>query len=147
MDFLADLHEKVIHFPIAFLFLYPVVELVALVSKKEFFSKSALIFLTIGVIGAVGAVLTGNQAFIANPKWSQESLDIFYQHQTYANIVTWSFTLILILRFYLASKNKLTFKMHLIILLLALTGMYFVLQVGNLGGQLRESKFNLSVQE
>ena len=62
MEFLASLHTKVIHFPIAFLMIYPVMELLFLVTEKEFYSKSAMMFLAIGVFGSFFAVLSGNQA-------------------------------------------------------------------------------------
>jgi uncharacterized membrane protein len=50
MEFLAELHPKIVHFPIAFLTIYPVIELIALISKKDFFSKAALLFLLVGVL-------------------------------------------------------------------------------------------------
>lgn len=147
MEILAGLHEKVTHFPIAFLAVYPIMELIALVSKKEFFSKAAFLFLFIGVIGALIAVLTGNQAFTINDDWSKQSLKIFDQHEIYANITIWLFTALLILRYFFSVKRKLTNLIHFLILLAGLTGLYFIYQTGSYGGELVKSKYRNSLIE
>jgi uncharacterized membrane protein len=140
MEIFEGLHEKIIHFPIALLIIYPVIELIAVISKKDFFSKAALLFLIIGVLGALVAVISGNQAFTLNPELSEKSLIIFRNHEFYANITMWLFTAILILRYYLTIKKKLTRKIHLIILLVALSSAYFVYQTGYYGGELAKQK-------
>ncbi len=45
MDFLAELHPKVVHFPIALLLTYAILELVGIVFKKEFYQKTAHLLL------------------------------------------------------------------------------------------------------
>lgn len=140
MEFLSELHEKIIHFPIALLIVYPVVELVAFLSKKEFFLKAALLFLFMGVLGAVFAALTGNQAFTLNQNMSIESLDLFTNHEFNANITLWLFTALLIIRYYLLMKKKLSVKFHFMILLIALSGIYFIYQTGHYGGELARQK-------
>lgn len=142
MEFLAGLHSKIIHFPIAFLIVYPFVELTALISKKEFVLKFAQMTLIIGVLGAVGAVLTGNQAFLNNPNLSAESLEIFYEHESNANFTIWIFTALLIFRYYLTIKKKLTLKLHLSIVIIALMGIFFIYQTGSLGGELAKNKIH-----
>ena len=62
MDFLAGLHPKIVHFPIALLSAYALLEIIGIVFKNEFLSKTAHLFLFLGVLGALAAVLTGNQA-------------------------------------------------------------------------------------
>lgn len=136
MEFLAQIHSKLVHFPIAFLMLYPVIELLYLITKKDFFNKIAFLFLVIGVVGAFFAVLSGNQAFEHESKWPGESKEIFNLHQTFANITVWSFTAILILRFTLHVKKKFTKMMMILFLLLALIGSYIVYQTGFYGGKL-----------
>lgn len=140
MEILAGLHEKIIHFPIALLITYPVIELIAFFSKKDFFSKASLLFLFIGVLGALAAVLSGNQSFTLNPDLSEKSMIIFRNHEFYANITMWLFSAILIFRYYLTTKKKLTSKIHLIILLIALSGIYFIYQTGYYGGELAKQK-------
>lgn len=147
MEILASLHEKVTNFPIAFLAVYPIIELIAYVSKKEFFSKAAFLLLFIGVIGALIAALTGNQAFTINDEWSKESLNLFDQHEINANITIWLFTILLIFRYFLSVKRKLTNVIHILILLAALTGLYFIYQTGSYGGELAKSKYRNSLIE
>lgn len=136
MEFLAQTHSKLVHFPLAFLILYPLMELLFLVTKKDFYNKVAFLFLTIGVIGSFFAVLSGNQAFELVNKWPGDSKEIFNLHQTFANITVWSFTAILILRFTLHIKKKFTKMMMILFLLLALIGSYIVYQTGFYGGKL-----------
>lgn len=140
MEFLAYLHPKIVHFPIAFLLMYPLMELLALVTKKEFYSKAASLFLIIGTLGAFFAVFTGNQAFSVIKNWGKDSLDIFNSHQTFANITMWFFTGLLVLRIYLTIKKKINQKTIIILFLLSLLGCYFVYQTGNYGGKLAEAK-------
>lgn len=147
MEFLAELHPKIVHFPIAFLTVYPLIELIAVIGKKDFFSKAALLMLLIGVVFSIFAVLTGNQAFISNQNLSKESIEIFNQHENYANIITWLFTALLIFRYYLVIKNKLSFKLHLLIALIGISAMYFIYQAGNYGGKLAKSKIYNSVNQ
>lgn len=140
MEFLANLHPKIVHFPIAFLILYPLMDLLFLISKKDFYSKAALLFLTIGVIGALLAVLSGNQAYLASGNLDKESLTLFYSHQTFANLTVWYFAALLIVRVYIIVKNKLNFKIIILLFVLSLAGVYFALQAGSYGGKLAYSK-------
>jgi uncharacterized membrane protein len=138
MEFLAEIHPKIVHFPLAFLLLYPIMELLFFVTRKEFFNKSAFLFLLIGVIGALLAVLSGNQAHDLVSEWNPQSLEIFNTHQTFANISIWYFTTLLTLRFYLHIKKRLNRYSLIIIFILSLLGSYFVYQTGLYGGKLAD---------
>lgn len=135
MEFIAHLHTKIIHFPIAFLMLYCIIEFIFLLTKNDFLNKNAFLFLGVGVVGAFFAVLSGNQAFAIIKQWSDYSRELFNTHQTYANITVWYFTALLILRYFLFIKKKLNQKTIFILLFLALIGGYFVYQTGNYGGK------------
>lgn len=135
MEFLAGIHTKTIHFPIAFLMFYPVTELLFLITRKEFFNKAALLFLTIGVVAAFFAVLSGNQAFGLIEDWSVKSKEVFNLHQNYANISIWYFTILLALRYFLFIKKKLNRTLIAVLFLLGLIGSYFVFQTGYYGGK------------
>lgn len=139
MELLAGLHEKIVHFPIALLIVYPLVELIAIITKKDFFSKTAMLFLFIGVVAALGAVLTGNQSFTFN-EWSDEAMSIFQQHEINANITTWLFTALLVFRYFLVARKKLDLKFHLLILFISFAGIYFVYNTGSYGGELAKQK-------
>jgi uncharacterized membrane protein len=138
MEFLASMHTKVIHFPIAFLMLYPLLELLFLITRKEFFSKSAMLFLVIGVIGSFFAVLSGNQAFEVVKNWNNEGKNIFTSHQTFANLSVWYFTALLVVRYFLFIKKKLNRTTISVIFVLSFIGGYFIYQTGNYGGKLAD---------
>jgi len=139
MELLADIHPKIVHFPIAFLMLYPFMELVFLISVKDFFSKSAMLFLAIGVIGSFFAVLSGNQAFEVVENWNGEGKEIFSYHQLFANLTVWFFSALLIVRYILFIKKKLNRTIISVIFVLSLIGVYLVYQTGNYGGKLSDN--------
>ena len=138
MEFLAGIHPKIIHFPIAFLMIYPFLELAYLLTLKEFFLKVSILCLTLGVIGALFAVLSGNQAFEFVSNWSDDSRKIFNEHQKFANLTVWYFTAILMIRYYLFVKKKLKRILISVIFVMSLLGVYFIYQAGSLGGKLAE---------
>ncbi len=138
MEFLAEIHPKIVHFPLAFLLLYPFMELLCFITQKEFYNKSAFLFLLIGVIGALLAVLSGNQAYAMVSKWDTKTLEIFNSHQTFANLSIWYFTILLVLRVYLQVKKKLKRNLLFLIFILSLLGSYFVYQTGYYGGKLAD---------
>ena len=138
MEFLAGIHPKVVHFPIAFLMFYPLVELFFLFTRKDFFSKAAMLFLTIGVIGSFFAVLSGNQAFEFVKNWNDEGKAVFSEHQTFANWTVWYFSVLLVIRYFLFIKKKINSTIISVIFVLSLIGVYLVYQAGNYGGKLAE---------
>lgn len=138
MEFLAGIHPKVVHFPIAFLMLYPAMELLYFIMRKDFYSKAAMLFLAIGVIGSFFAVLSGNQAFEFIKNWTTSDKEIFYIHQTFANLTVWYFSALLAVRYFLFVKKKLNRTIISIIFVLSLIGGYFVYQTGNYGGKLAD---------
>lgn len=144
MEFLANLHHKVIHFPIAFLMVYPLIEILALTTGKDFFVKSAGVFLLIGTLGSLAAVFTGNQAFTFIKEWQNDSLQVFDSHQTFASISVWYFTGLLILRTYLSIKKKLNKKILIVFVILSLIGAYLIFQTANYGGELAKERFRIS---
>jgi uncharacterized membrane protein len=58
----THLHAMIIHFPIALLMVGFLSEIIALFSKKEFFSQAAFYLLLLGALGATAAYLTGSYA-------------------------------------------------------------------------------------
>ncbi|MGQ9799806.1 MAG: DUF2231 domain-containing protein [Ignavibacterium sp.] len=106
MEFLSSLHIKIVHFPIALLFIYPFLELMSFFFKKEFFSFTSLVILIIGILSALSAVLTGNQAFNSINNMAPEIKSLFEIHQFYANLTVWLFTAILFARIYLQIKKN-----------------------------------------
>jgi uncharacterized membrane protein len=136
MEFLAQFHPKIIHFPIAFLLIYVLLELIGAIFKRDFFSKTAHLFLFLGVIAAVAAVLTGGQAEDAFEGWNKTTHAILEAHSTYANITLWFFTALLVIRTFLVLRKKFNNVFRYIFVILAFVGAYFVYQTGEHGGQM-----------
>ena len=136
MEFLAGLHPKIVHFPIALLLTYALFELVGIITKKEFYSNAAYLLLILGVVGSFFAVLSGNQAFAAYQYWNNLSKELFEDHQAFANLTVWFFTGLLLIRTYLVVKKKYIGKVKYLILILAIIGCFLIFQTAEYGGNL-----------
>ncbi len=141
MEFISTLHPKVVHFPIALLLVYVLFEILFLFFKRELFSVVANYLLVFGVIGSIAAVLTGNAASqSAELLFENDGIRIPFglitEHQTYASITQWLFTIILFIRLFSTLKNKFKGWIQIIVLISALVGSYFIYETGELGGEL-----------
>ncbi len=140
MNFLANLHPQVVHFPIAFFLVYALLEIIGIIFRKEYFSKTAHLFLFFGVIGAVAAVLSGNSAVDAAKQLGSKGVNIaagaIEDHEELANITMWYFTGLLVLRTFIALRKKFSGKMKILFIFLALLGSFLVYRTGQLGGRL-----------
>ena len=136
MEFIADLHTKIIHFPIALLFTYVLFDAVGIISKKETYQKAAHILLLLGVLGAFAAAFSGNQAFASYKFWNDQSLEVFNNHEFYANLTVWYFTALLILRTYFVIKKKYIHQLKYLLLILGFIGCALVFQTSEFGGKL-----------
>ncbi|MEJ2194847.1 MAG: hypothetical protein P8X73_08325 [Ignavibacteriaceae bacterium] len=145
MEFLAELHPKVVHFPIALFLTFALFELLGTVLKKEYINKAAHLILFLGVIGSVLAVLSGKQAAAANIHWTEASSALIKEHVSLANITMWYFVGLLVLKTYLVLKKKMNLSFNYIILILAVIGCYFIYQTSEHGGQL-VTKFGIGTE-
>ena len=140
MDFFAHLHPEVVHFPIAFFLVYALLEIIGVVFKKEYFSKTAHLFLFLGVLGAIAAVFTGNSAESAAKLLASKGLSIPKQaigeHEDYATFTMWYFTGLLIIRTMYVLKKKFSGNIKYFFVLLSLIGVLLVYKTGQLGGRL-----------
>lgn len=140
MEFLASLHPKIIHFPIAFLLIYVLLEITGVLTKKEFYTKSAHLFLLFGVLAAVAAVITGNQAADIALKWKDKGAIIpsglISEHEEYATITLWYFTALLILRTFYSIKKKFNGFVQYVFILFAIIGAFLIYETGDHGGRL-----------
>lgn len=136
MEFLAELHPRIVHFPIALLCTYSLLEIIGIIFNKESISKTAHIILSLGVIAAFFAVLTGNEAFAAYKFWTDAGKEVYNQHQTFANLTIWFAALVLVLRTYLVIKKKFNGILKYTFILSAVVVVYFVIQTGEYGGDL-----------
>ncbi|MFC2102896.1 DUF2231 domain-containing protein [Bacteroidota bacterium] len=145
MEFLADLHPKIVHFPITLIITSVLFDILGIVIKKESYERSAHLLLFLGVVGSFAAVLSGNQAFIAYEFWNEDSSKILEDHEFFANITIWYFTALLILRTYLVIRKKYFIKFKYLIVVFGLIGCFFVIQTSEYGGQLVK-KFGIGTE-
>lgn len=136
MEFLADIHTKAVHFPIALLITYSLLEIIGIIFNKKLITQSAFVVLITGIIGIFIALLTGNQAFEAYQHWDDASSNIFNSHQFYANISTWFFVFIAALRTFLVVKKKFNGVIKYLFILFALIGIFFIYKTAEYGGEM-----------
>ena len=134
-------HPRFVHFPIALLSTYVLLEIIAAVFKKDFFSKAAHLVLFLGVLGALAAVLTGNRAEeLAEKLFDQKDIIIPFgsitEHENWANITIWYFAGVLVVRTFLVLKKSFKGIFQYAFIVLAIVGMYFVYQTGEHGAKL-----------
>ena len=136
MEFLAENHPNIIHFPIALLITYCAVELFGIIFNKDSASKSAYVLLCIGIFFSFLAAITGNEAINSYKNWNEITSPVIENHQTYANITIWYFTFVLIFRTVLLVKKKFNSKLKYIFILLLPVGVYFIILTAKFGGEL-----------
>ena len=140
MNFLAHFHPEIVHFPIAFFLVYALLEFIGAVFNKEFYSKAAHLFLFLGVLSAVAAVLTGNAAEDAAKELVRAGVSIpknaIGNHEDYATFTLWYFAGLLFLRTMYVLKKKFTGKIKYLFVVLAIIGSLLVYKTGELGGKL-----------
>ena len=139
---LITLHQKLIHFPIAFLFLYPFAELFALIRKSEFTNKLSFIFLLIGLISLFLAILSGNNTLNSFKDISEKDLAIINKHIDYANYLAWLSGFLFLMRIYYYQKIKINNIIRVIIILLSIVILFFVIKTAEYGGLVNELLFN-----
>ena len=108
--------------------------------KKDAFTKSAYFVLILGIITALLAVLSGNQAH-ETVKHLISSGNIYVnklieQHEDYATLSLWYFTGLFFARTYLLIKKKFTVKFQYLFILLGLIGCVLIILTGYFGGAL-----------
>ncbi len=139
MEILSKLHPVVIHFPVALFSLYVLLEIINLFLQEPKYHKWINGFLLLGVIAGITAVLTGNQAAASITKSShvtENIKEIIEEHETYATLTMWYFTVLLGVRFYLTNKKKFTKMLKVTFVILAIVGLFLIYETGEHGGKL-----------
>lgn len=137
LEIIGGLHSIFIHFPIAFLFLFIILEILNIFLRKSFISKSSHLLLLLGVIGGIFAVLTGNQAAQSiSEKINNLTLykELIEEHQYYATLTLWLFFFLLILKTYLSRLKKENLTLYVLFLIFTLFSSYLLFKTAKLGG-------------
>jgi uncharacterized membrane protein len=135
---LASLHQKVTHFPIAFLVFYPLIELIGLIKKSDFIDKVSLIFLISGLAGLLLSLVTGNLTLSLYKDYTNYQLEIINKHIEYANLSAWFAGILFLIRIYFRNRIKSKYFIRIVILLLSFATMFFIFKAGEYGGKTNE---------
>ena len=135
-NFLADIHPKVVHFPIALLTTYSILEIIGIFFNKEFIKKSALLVLCLGVVTSLFAVLTGNQAATNFIYWNDDSLALLNDHQTSATYLLWFSAIVCGLRIFALIRKKFAGWREYVFIVFAIIILFIVFMTGSYGGDL-----------
>lgn len=135
-NFLAEIHPKVVHFPVALLTTYSILEIIGIVFNKEFITKSALLVLCLGVVTSLFAVLTGNQAAANFVYWTDDSLALLNNHQSSATYLLWTSAIVCSLRIFAVVKKKYVGLIKYVFAVFAIVILFIVFKTGSYGGDL-----------
>ena len=139
MEFISSLHPLVIHFPIAFLLLYIILEIINLFLCSVQIKKMSLLILLLGVIGAIFSVITGNQSFqFLQTKLSLNQLhnSMIEQHEYFATLTIWYFFGILTFQIFNFLKRKNEVKKQYLFIIFAAIGLFLLFKTASKGGML-----------
>ena len=140
MELFSHLHPMVIHFPVALLALYSVLEIVNIFKPSDYLDKSVNIILILGVVGLVSGVLTGNmekQSAELIMKNSDKTIQSAIEdHEDMANFTVWYFTALVFSRLYFSIKKKMTKKFKILFAIFSITGFVLIFTTADYGGKL-----------
>jgi uncharacterized membrane protein len=135
-NFLAELHPKIVHFPIALLSTYAILEIIGVLFNKDFLNKSALLLLCLGVVAAFFAVLSGGEALSAFTFWTKESTEVLNEHQKFATFLLWFSLIVCAFRLLLTVKKKFIGLKKIVFIIFSLIILFLVYNTGEQGGKL-----------
>lgn len=144
-NFIAEIHPKVVHFPIALLATYSLLEIVGVVLNKDFISKSALLVLCIGLLTAFFAVISGNQAATEFKFWTDDSKMLLNEHQAHATYLLWLSATVCGLKIFVVIKKKFSGLIKYAFIFFAIVILYLVYKTGDYGGDLVK-KFGIGTE-
>lgn len=81
---MQNLHPLFVHYPVALLLLVPLVDLIGIIRREEWYHRASLLVLFLGVLGAVAAVMTGLLAEESVPHASEAAHELLETHEALA---------------------------------------------------------------
>ncbi len=129
------LHPMIVHFPIALLLVGFLSEILGLILKKEFFTKTAFYLLILGTLGVVAAYVSGDIAGegIAETGALKNALEL---HEEAAKLSLWLMTAAAIIRIGFVFWKKYAGVYKWVSLILFLVGVLSIIRTGYYGGEL-----------
>lgn len=129
------LHPVIVHFAIALLSVAVICDFLYLVSKKDNFWQIANYLIVAGTLSAIGAVLTGTQAFKlieVNPNIEH----LVNSHRSSGQMAMWMFIALTGLRFLFIKLQLFQKPLKWLYYILSLIALVFLLRTGLLGGEM-----------
>ena len=137
MENLADYHPIAVHFPIAFIFIYILSEIIYLFLPKSQLQQLSFFLLIVGIIGGVVSVITGNLEFQIlqdNPLINQNELQLIENHSDLATVTMWYYFGILFFKTFIMVKKKKGSTIHYLFVIFVIAGGYLLYKTANIGG-------------
>ncbi len=129
------LHPIIVHFAIALLSVAVIADLLYLVTRKQNFWQLTNLMLLIGILSALIAVITGNQAFqVVNVPEGTKPLVL--SHQLSGQITLGLFLAVGILRWVFIRLKLFANPVKWIYYLLLIAASFFLFRTGVLGGEM-----------
>ena len=110
--------------------IYAVFEISGVVFKKDYLSKAAYILLIFGVLSALAAVLSGNQAGEIAKSLRILPSEILEAHEEFSTISLLYFFAILVFRTYFVIKKKFVGTIKIVFVVLSIAGCFFIFITG-----------------
>lgn len=129
------LHPVVVHFAIALLTVAVVCDFLFLITKKENFWQISNYLLVAGTLSAIGAVLTGTQAFKLI-EITPEIEDLVNSHRSGGQLAMWMFITLTALRFLFIKLQLFQNPLKWLYYIFSLIALVFLLRTGLLGGEM-----------
>jgi uncharacterized membrane protein len=130
---MATLHPMAVHLPIAIALLWPLIDLIGLLTKRPDLSRLAIGLLVLGLVSALLATVTGQAAYDAALELGRAP-SLLDGHAQDADLVPWLMLLVLALRTGGAARFGRGAVVASVVAGLLLAG--FVIAVGRSGGVL-----------
>jgi uncharacterized membrane protein len=129
------IHPMIVHFPIALVIVAFATEVTGAILHREFFSKTALLLLVLGALGAIAAYISGNIAGDGVTEAGPLGAAL-EEHEDAATLTLWLVIIVAVIRTFMAYKRWMSgWRQWLAVLLLGLS-VASVARTGHLGGQL-----------
>jgi uncharacterized membrane protein len=132
-------HPVFVHFPIALILLYDLIEVVNLFFRNNDLEKFSIGILLLGIVGGILSVISGNLSFqklLEGSSLTQYHLRYISNHEYYASLMLWYFFFLLILKTYILLKKKNARLIQYLFTIFALVGSYILFITAELGGKL-----------
>lgn len=129
------IHPFSAHFAVALPLLATLLSLLFLITRKEYFTRSATQVIAVGAIAMVVALLTGNSAGPdAYPLLSEEGQSLLLEHKSFGLYVVIAGVLAAALKVFACIRKNIAAEVFSFFLLVAVSAM--VLNQGKMGGEL-----------